>query len=64
MKLFCAKTFLKSISWRFFATAITAAISYGVTKDFGFAWKIITADFLIKTISFYFHEKLWEIKNG
>jgi len=64
MKLFCTKTLLKSISWRFVATTITALISYFVTNDFEIAGKIITADFLIKTFSFYGHEKLWEKKNG
>jgi uncharacterized membrane protein len=64
MKLFCTKTLMKSITWRVIATTITAIISYFVTENIEVAGKIIAADFALKTISYYGHEKLWESKNG
>ena len=53
------RSLAKSLSWRFFATLITAAVAYGVTGEWTFALEIGLLDTSIKLFTYYFHERKW-----
>lgn len=49
----------KSISYRVYSSAITFGISYYATGNAEIGLKIGIADFVIKIVSYYIHERLW-----
>lgn len=53
------RTFVKTLSWRFFATIITASLGFLFTGSWEFAAKIGLADTTIKLLAYYFHERAW-----
>lgn len=54
------RSLAKSLSWRFFATMITALVAYGVTGEADFAFKIGLLDTTIKFVVYYGHERVWQ----
>ncbi|MCP4448462.1 MAG: DUF2061 domain-containing protein [Myxococcales bacterium] len=53
------RSLVKSLSWRFFATLITAGVAYGVTGEATFALEIGLLDTSIKFFVYYTHERAW-----
>ncbi len=53
------RSFAKALSWRVFATVITAAIVYGATGELEFAASIGLADTAVKLGVYFLHERLW-----
>ena len=49
----------KALSWRMFATVITAAVAWAVTGKIGFAVTIGALDSLLKLGAYYAHERVW-----
>lgn len=54
-----SRTIIKTLSWRFFATIITASLGYILTGSWEFAAKIGLADTSIKLLAYYVHERAW-----
>ena len=50
---------LKSITYRIYSSCITALIAALVTENFKIGASIGTADFLIKLVTYYIHERVW-----
>ena len=58
-------SFIKGISWRFFATCDTILLSYIYTGSIDYSLKIGFIEVFTKVILFYFHERIWlKIKWG
>ncbi len=53
------RSFLKSLSWRFLATVLTAFVAWSVTENIQFAVTIGILDSLIKLGVYYVHERVW-----
>lgn len=53
------KSIYKTISWRIIALMITFSISLMVFGSFTIAGTVALADMAVKTIAYYFHERLW-----
>ena len=53
------RSLIKSLSWRFFATLITAGVAYLITGEPSFAVKIGLLDTSIKLFAYYGHERIW-----
>ena len=53
------RTFLKSLSWRFFATGQTILIAFLLTGTLDVAFKVGLPDFAFKFVSYYVFERLW-----
>jgi uncharacterized membrane protein len=53
------RTFVKAISWRILATAITMLIAYMITGETTFALKIGGLDTIIKFAAYFGHERAW-----
>ncbi len=53
------RSLAKSLSWRFFATIITASVAYWITGEASFAIEIGLLDTSIKFVVYYFHERAW-----
>ena len=53
------RSLVKSLSWRFLATIITACVAYGVTGEATFAVEIGLLDTCIKFFVYYAHERAW-----
>ena len=53
------KSAYKALSWRIIATLTTGTIGYFVTGSFAIAGSIMTFDFFIKMILYYYHERAW-----
>jgi len=54
-----ARTLGKTISWRFIAMLITAALAWVFTGDVKAGMAIGLADTLVKFIVYYLHERAW-----
>ena len=52
---------IKAITWRVFSIGVTGIISFGVTGSWQVAGTIMTIDSIVKTIAYYYHERLWWI---
>jgi uncharacterized membrane protein len=55
------RSFAKAVSYRFFGTICTFLIAFILTGDGLIATTVGIADLLVKTLLFYFHERLWNI---
>ena len=53
------RSVLKSFSWRITATLTTITIAYMITGDVGSALEIGGAEFVIKMVVYFGHERLW-----
>ena len=53
------RSLYKALSWRFFATAITMSVAYGITGEIEFALEIGALDTVIKLGVYFFHERMW-----
>ena len=51
---------LKTLSWRVFCSSITVILVLLFTKKLEISLEIGLADMIIKTLSYYLHEILWE----
>jgi uncharacterized membrane protein len=56
-----ARSIIKALSWRIFATIITFIISYGVTGSVHFATSISIIEVVAKLILYYIHERAWQL---
>ena len=54
------KSLYKTFSWRILATCITGLIGYALTGSLTVAGSIMTLDFFIKMVVYYYHERLWD----
>lgn len=54
-----SRAILKALSWRVTATSITFLIAWFLSGDFSIGFQIGVADFVIKLLTYYFHERLW-----
>jgi len=54
------KAIIKAVSYRFLGLTATAGITYVVTDSIVFAGEVATAEFFLKILGYWFHEKLWE----
>lgn len=50
---------LKSFSYRIYSSCITSLIATVVTGDTRLGFSIGTADFFIKLVTYYIHERIW-----
>ena len=53
------RSLVKSLSWRFIATLITAGVAYAITGEVAFAVEIGLLDTSIKFFLYYLHERAW-----
>lgn len=54
------RSLAKSISWRILGFLITFGIMWGVTRDGSFSLGTSALIHIIKTIVYYFHERIWD----
>ena len=54
------KSLLKTISWRLIATLIGMSLVYFYTKKIQFSLAFGLADFIIKFIAYYTHDRIWK----
>jgi uncharacterized membrane protein len=53
------RSFLKALSWRILASAITGGIVFFVTQKGAMAIGIGIVDSFVKILVYFFHERLW-----
>ncbi len=53
------RSIIKTLSWRFIATFITALIALAITGELRVAAEIGLLDTLIKLGAYYGHERIW-----
>ncbi len=53
------RSIVKAISWRFFATFITAVIVWALTGELKFAATVGLLDTVFKLFIYFFHERIW-----
>ncbi len=58
-----ARSVVKTLSWRGFATLITFLLAFGLGGDLALAAMIGGADTLVKLVAYYFHERTWARSN-
>ena len=56
---FTRRSIFKAVTWRITTTVLTFIVSYIVTGGFGTAGKIAGALFVINSIWYFTHERLW-----
>jgi uncharacterized membrane protein len=56
---FKTRTLAKTITWRITTTILTFLVSYIVTGGFGTAGKIAGMLFVVNSIWYFIHERLW-----
>ena len=54
-----ARSIVKALSWRFFATLITFAVVLFLTGEVVIAAEIGLLDTSLKLIAYFWHERLW-----
>lgn len=54
------RSLAKALSWRFFATVITATIAYVLTGELRFAIEIGLIDTVVKLVIYFAHERIWQ----
>ena len=55
------RSILKAFSWRIIATCTTSVIAYIVTGQIKVALVIGGAEFVVKIVAYYIHERVWLI---
>jgi len=53
------RTLAKTVSWRIFASLITSVVVWQVTGKPELGLSIATLDCLIKLVTYYIHERVW-----
>ena len=53
------RSLCKTLSWRVFATILLFIVSYFVTGQVEVASTIVGIEVVIKTVSYYVHERVW-----
>ncbi len=53
-------TIMKSLSWRFVATITTVVLVFIATGELTLAFSVGLAEFLLKMMIFYTHDRVWE----
>ncbi|NWK55142.1 DUF2061 domain-containing protein [Verrucomicrobiaceae bacterium N1E253] len=54
------RSILKGLTWRLLATATTFLLAWLFAKDMSVAGTIAAAEFFIKFIIYYAHERAWQ----
>jgi uncharacterized membrane protein len=54
------RSLVKALSWRVFATVITASVAFVMTRRLTFALQIGLVDTLIKVFVYFAHERVWQ----
>jgi adenylylsulfate kinase len=54
-----SRSFVKALSWRVFALAITTGVSYALSESVAVAVSIGMVDSAIKIGAYYMHERAW-----
>jgi len=54
------ETLIKTIVWRFIATALTVLTGWAVTGNYKFGLAIGGIEVVIKLISYFIFERLWD----
>jgi uncharacterized membrane protein len=63
MKVTKQRSAVKALSWRFFATIITFVVIWAVTGKGTLAFSIASLESIIKTVAYYWHERIWDKTN-
>ena len=53
------RSIIKTISWRLWATLITATLAWSLTGSLEFAATIGLFDTTVKLLAYYLHERFW-----
>ena len=53
------RSLAKTLSWRFWATLITIAVAWMITRELAFALEIGLLDTAIKLLAYFTHERAW-----
>ncbi|MBT3324298.1 DUF2061 domain-containing protein [archaeon] len=53
------RSFVKTISYRFSSTILTAVIVFIFTRDFTLSLGVGAAEWIFKSLWYYFHERMW-----
>jgi uncharacterized membrane protein len=56
-----ARSFVKSLTWRFFSGMDTFARSWLFTGKLEYAWEITSAETVTKIVLYYLHERAWRL---
>jgi len=54
------RSIVKSVCWRFFALIITSLVGWLLTGSARMGLAIGGADFAVKIVTYYLHERLWQ----
>lgn len=55
------RSLVKSLTWRVMSTFVTGVIAFLVTGEIKVALTIGGIEFFIKFITYYFHERAWDM---
>jgi len=53
------RSIAKAATWRIWVTIVTVVIVYVFTKRVDLSIKVGLVEIVVKTISYYFHERIW-----
>lgn len=53
------RSVVKALIWRLFSTVVTVCVSLAITHELKYAAAIGIGDLMIKTGSYYVHERIW-----
>lgn len=53
------RSFTKAVTYRTSATGLTMLLAYIFTNDIMVSLMVAPADFVLKLLLFYFHERVW-----
>jgi uncharacterized membrane protein len=53
------RTLAKTVTWRITTTILTFLVSYAVTGGFGSAGKIAGVLFVVNSLWYFVHERVW-----
>jgi sulfate adenylyltransferase large subunit len=56
-----ARSLAKAVIWRVAASAITILLVYVITRSLQVAISVAAAEIVIKTLTYYFHERMWMV---
>ena len=55
------RSIAKSLSWRICGSILTSIIVFTFTGKWTLSFTVGAADFILKILAFYFHERMWFI---
>lgn len=53
------RSFAKAMTWRVGGSAASLIVAYLITGDMTISSTIGVADFVLKTVAYYVHERIW-----